>query len=81
MSGTGQAFNKEKIMKINFSDTEYRREHSKSPKGYGFWGFTFEGHEFWASGTLTDAKKKCEEEIKCVAPEGYTGIVTVNILP
>jgi len=68
-------------MKISFSDTEYRREHGSNPKGYGFWGFTFEGYEFWASGTLTDAKKKCKEEIKRVAPEGYTGIVTVNILP
>lgn len=68
-------------MTIEFSDREYRWEHGKSPKGYGYWGFEFEGREFWAYGTRAQAQKACREEIKRVAPEGYTGTVVVNILP
>ena len=68
-------------MKIEFTDKEYRFENGHAPKGFGYWGFQFEGHEFWASGTLTDAKKACKEEIKRLAPDGYTGYVIVNIMP
>ena len=68
-------------MAIIFSSSEYQREHGKAPKGYGRWGFEFEGREFWATGTLTDAKKETVAEIRRVAPEGYTGTVYVNILP
>ena len=68
-------------MKIEFTDREYWREHMKAPKGRGYWGFEFEGYEFWATGTLGDAKKACKAEVRKVAPEGYTGIVYVNILP
>ena len=68
-------------MRIEFTDREYRTENGKAPKGYGYWGFEFEGREFWAKGTLGDAKKACREEIKKVAPEGYTEMVFVNILP
>ena len=68
-------------MKIEFSDREYMRSHGKQPKGRGYWGFTFEGYEFWACGTLTEAKKACKAEIKRLAPENYDGYVSVNILP
>lgn len=68
-------------MKIEFTDREYWHEHMKAPKGYGHWGFQFEGHEFWATGTLGDAKKACKAEVHRIAPEGYTGIVYVNIMP
>jgi len=68
-------------MKISFEDREYKIENGRAPRGYGHWGFTFEGYEFWASGTLTDAKRKCREKIKRLAPNGYTGTVFVNILP
>ena len=66
---------------VEFTDREYRWSHGKSPRGYGYWAFGFEGHEFWAKGTLTEAKKKCVEEVRRLAPEGYTGPVWVNILP
>lgn len=68
-------------MKIEFTDREYRFENGKAPKGYGFWGFSFEGYEFWHTGTLTEAKKACKNYIKQVAPADYVGFVTVNILP
>ena len=69
-------------MKINFSDNEYKCEHGRAPKGYGYWGFSFEGsYEFWATGTLTEAKKACRQYVKEVAPEGYAENVTVKVLP
>lgn len=68
-------------MRIWFDDNEYRYEHNKAPKGYGCWGFTFEGHEFWAHGTLTEAKKACRQEVKRLAPKNYKDDVWVNVLP
>ena len=68
-------------MKIEFSTREYQIEHLRMPKGYGYWGFEFEGHEFWATGTLAEAKKACRQNVKEVAPADYTGTVIVNILP
>ena len=68
-------------MKIEFTDTEYRIENGRAPKGYGYWGFGFEGREFWAYGTLTEAKKKCRECVRECAPVGYDGTVYVNVLP
>lgn len=68
-------------MKYEFSDSEYRFENGHAPKGYGYWGFSFEGLEFWAYGTLTEAKKACKAEIRRVAPADYIGTVFINILP
>lgn len=69
-------------MKIEFTDSEYRFESGHAPKGYGYWGFEFEGgREFWAYGTLTEAKKACRAHIHGIAPKGYAGTVYVNILP
>lgn len=68
-------------MKIEFTDREYRFENGRAPKGYGRWGFEFEGYEFWATGTLTEAKKACRAEVKRLAPDDYSGYVSVNILP
>lgn len=68
-------------MRIEFTEREYWREHGKAPKGRGHWGFEFEGHTFWTAGTLTEAKKACRDEVRRVAPEGYTGMVYVNIMP
>ena len=69
-------------MKIEFSNSQYIREYGKAPKGgYGYWGFECEGHEFWAYGTLTEAKKQVRKQIKEAAPEGYEGYVFAYILP
>ena len=68
-------------MTIIYSDRAYWRSHGKAPKGRGYWGFEFEGYTFWAAGTLSEAKKACKAEVNRLAPEGYTGIVTVKILP
>lgn len=68
-------------MRIEFSDSEYRFENGHAPKGFGYWGFEFEGHEYWTSGTLTEAKKACKAEVKRFAPAGYVGNVCVKVLP
>lgn len=67
-------------MTIEFSTREYEFTHGRTPKGYGHWGFTFEGHEFWATGTYAEAKKACRKEVKRLAPERYDGFVTVKVL-
>lgn len=69
-------------MRIEFSDTEYRWENGKAPKGRGWWLFKFEGqYEFSFTGTLTEAKKACRKYVKQVAPADYVGTVRVNIEP
>lgn len=68
-------------MRIEFTDREYRFEHGKTPRGYGYWLFTFEGYSYSATGTLTTAKVKCREYVKTVAPKGCVGTVIVNIEP
>lgn len=69
-------------MKIEFTDREYQFEHGRKPKGYGGWIFAFEGsYTFRAVGTLTEAKKRCREYVKSVAPAGYVGTVYVNVEP
>lgn len=68
-------------MRIEFSDREYRYEHDRAPRGRGWWLFTFEGHEFEHTGTLTEAKQACREYIRKIAPADYAGTVRVNIEP
>lgn len=73
---------KKATITIDFTTREYVRDHGKAPRGYGRWGFEFEGcYEFWHTGTFAECKKACREYVKSVAPEGYTGFVTVNVLP
>lgn len=67
-------------MTIEFTDREYRFEHGRAPKGYGYWGFEYEGRQFWTTGTLTQAKAACRKEIRKQAPEGYAYVV-VTVLP
>lgn len=68
-------------MKIEFTTREYQWEHGKTPKGTGYWMFDFEGYQFEAWGTLTEAKKACKEYIKKIAPKDYTETVYVNVMP
>lgn len=68
-------------MKIEFSNWEYMKSHGKAPKGRGMWFFSFEGYEFEAWGSLTEAKKACREYVKKVAPKGYVGTVVVSVGP
>lgn len=68
-------------MKIEFTTSEYKFENGRSPKGYGYWGFSFEGYQFWVSGNYGDAKRACGEEVRRLAPKGYAGTVIVNVLP
>ena len=68
-------------MKIEFLTREYLIEHGRRPRGYGWWIFEFEGREFTAHGTLTEAKKACRDEIKRIAPKNYDGWVYVNVCP
>ena len=70
-----------KTMKIEFSDRKYMYEHGKAPKGYGQWFFTFEGYSQWVCGTLAEAKRRCREYVKKVAPKDYVGTVLVTIEP
>lgn len=67
-------------MAIEFKTGNYEWEHGRSPKGRGFWGFTFEGYEFWQQGTFAEAKKACKAYIKELAPADYVGTVFVEVL-
>lgn len=66
-------------MKIEFATGKYRYAYGHEPKGRGWWWFTFEGYEFQATGTYTEAKKACRAYVKYVAPEGYAGNVIVTV--
>lgn len=68
-------------MAIEFNDSEYRYEDGCAPKGYGYWGFAYEGYEFWTTGTYTEAKKACRKDVKEHAPKDYHGYVEVKVLP
>lgn len=68
-------------MKVEWMTDEYVFEHGESPKGYGYWGFTCEGYEFWASGTYTEAKKNVKAQIKKVAPADFKGTVYASVMP
>lgn len=68
-------------MDIVFTTREYEAEHGHKPRGYGYWWFTFEGFEFQAKGTLTEAKKACRQHIKSIVPQGYRETVFVNVEP
>lgn len=66
-------------MTIEFSDAEYRWAYGKQPKGRGFWWFFFEGQEFSAWCTFSEAKKACIAHVRSVAPAGYKGHVIVKV--
>lgn len=68
-------------MAIVFTTREYLRDHGRLPRGRGYWGFEFEGRDFWATGTLTEAKAACVRHIREIAPKGYDKVVYVNVLP
>lgn len=70
-------------MRIEFTTSEYLKEHGKEPKGRGGWMFSFEGYEYTAQAgkTLTEAKKEVREYVKKIAPPGYTETVYVDVLP
>lgn len=68
-------------MDIEFLTREYEAEHGRKPRGYGWWYFTFEGMDFSATGTLTEAKRACKQHIRDIAPHGYIETVYVNIEP
>lgn len=68
-------------MAIEFRTGFFEYEHGRRPKGYGFWLFSFEGHEFGASGTYTDAKKKCVEYVRRNVPADFVGRVIVEVEP
>jgi len=67
-------------MRIEFDTTKYAYEYGHTPRGYGFWGFAFEGYEFWAKGTYTEAKRACVADVRQKAPAGYAGTVRVDVL-
>lgn len=68
-------------MDIIFTTREYEAEHGRKPRGYGYWWFSFEGFEFQAKGTLTEAKKACRRHIRSVVPREYREAVHVNVEP
>lgn len=66
-------------MTIEFSDRDYVWTYGHSPRGRGWWWFFFEGQEFTASGTFTEAKRACVKHIREIAPKGYQGHVIVRV--
>ena len=70
-----------KNSQIEFSTSNYCWTYGHEPKGYGMWGFGFEGHEWFApTGTYAQAKKACIQHIKEIAPADYDGYVIVKVL-
>lgn len=67
-------------MTIEFSTGEYEWTYGKAPRGYGYWAFEIEGHEFWAHGKYGDAKKAAAAEARRLAPKGYVGSVRIKVL-
>lgn len=68
-------------MRIEFKTRDYEWTHGHAPRGRGYWGFELDGHEFWAYGTLTEAKKACRAEITEKMRHEYIGTVYVNVMP
>jgi hypothetical protein len=66
-------------MTIEFSTRDYRWAYGKEPRGRGWWWFFFEGQEFSACGTYTEAKRACVERVRELAPKGYKGHVVVTV--
>lgn len=66
-------------MTIEFKTNEYERTYGHKPRGRGWWWFTFEGTDFQATGTYTEAKKACSQYIRSIAPHGYKEIVFVTV--
>lgn len=67
-------------MQINFNDSIYRADNGRSPKGHGLWEFKYNGRGFWHIGTLTEAKAACREDVCNRVPQGFNGVITVNII-
>lgn len=68
-------------MTIEFNTSRYEWSYGHKPKGYGVWGFSFEGYEVFApSSTYGEAKKWCRAKVKELAPKGYIGTVEVKVL-
>ena len=77
-------------MKIEFTDSQYVRSHGHSPRGRGRWAFQpttgYEAYdrqminepEFWATGTLTEAKRKARAHY---AEQDLAADVAIAILP
>lgn len=54
---------------MTFSNRDYIAEHGKNPRGYGSWAFATKRNAkdediFWATGTLTEAKKAAKAHFK-----------------
>ena len=65
---------------IVFSTREFRTSHMTEPRGYGYWGFFFEGRgEAWfTSGTFAEAKRAAKEEARRRFNEGT---VVIEVAP
>lgn len=65
-------------MTITFNTTVYGWANGHAPRGFGNWGFEFEGTEFWFAGKYSEAKRACIKQIKAVTNDAY---VMVEVLP
>lgn len=66
-------------MDIIFQTRDYERTYGHKPRGHGWWYFTFEGLDFSATGTYSEAKRDCARHIREIAPHGYKDPVYVNV--
>ena len=66
-------------MKIEFDTTAYQFSHGRAPRGEGYWGFEVAGIQYWATGTLGQAKRAVSREIR----EAFHArkFVTVKVCP
>ena len=74
-------------LNIYFSNWRYMKVHKCVPEGRGSWVFKIKPNgcdtfEYKApAGTLTEAKKFCEEKIMQTLPADFSSFVRVDILP
>jgi hypothetical protein len=69
-------------MTFEFDTVTYVWTHSREPRGYGGWAFSFDGSDpIWApSSTYSAAKAWMRRTIKQMAPKGFNGCVVVRVL-
>lgn len=67
-------------LEIEFSTSRYEWAYGHAPRGYGDWGFRFDGLEFWANGKYGEAKRACIKHIKELVSDRQDAFVTVYVL-
>jgi len=66
-------------IKIDFDVFPYVRAHGRHPRGRGYWVFTGEGLTLHSIGTYGEAKRDVGRQLLGLAPQDFTGTVTLQV--